>query len=339
MPSLAQAALLLSLAGAAFDESPISEAIPGSCESRDAHFLRARGRYEGADGTLRRYAPPVLWTVPGSGNTMMRQLLEFATGIRSGSVQHDSRLIRAGLLGEGRVDHNVVAVKVHHAAFSTTLPVHLVKRGHGGNVTKTWKGLSVTAAIGVVRDPYNAFFAEYQLMHTDFGTHSARAERANFVGGDFAKDALRFARLWNRTMSEYRDFSKSVCYDRERDLPHLGNRETSRTCRLGIWKFESLISKPERLRALQQIIDFLQLPPGREPPKSRVECAFELSDLAAGKIKRAHDLDGRYVSKKWAFEQAERATDGLVCRFWEYVRQWAQPLGYRPFGGASCPLH
>ncbi|KAG8461324.1 hypothetical protein KFE25_010511 [Diacronema lutheri] len=334
MPLLAQVTLLALLAQVVGDTASVT---PESCAPKRAHFLRRRGRYR-ADGGVRRYAPPLLWTVPGSGNTMMRQLLEFATLVRTGSVQHDSRLIASGLLGEGRVNHDVVVVKVHRTAFSPEPPVHLQKNKRAGVEPMAWKGLAVTAAIAIVRDPFNAYFAQYQLKHTAFGSHASRLETAKFQPADFAKDALRFAQLWNRTLFEYDDFSRMRCFDRVRRVPDLG-QQLDDNCRLGVWRFEALTNKAERMRTFTQIVGFLKLPPELVPNRAQVQCAFTLTDVAGDKIRRSHDDgNGRYLTREVAFSSAERARPGVLCAFWAIVREHAVRLGYAPYKNMTHSL-
>jgi hypothetical protein len=195
-------------------------------------------------------------------------------------VQHDSRLINAGFLGEGRVDHDVVAVKVHHAHFPVGgFPIRLSKSSASG--ARTWRQFAVTSTIAVVRNPFDAFFAQYQLQHTPFaGSHTSRIATKDFEALNFARDGLRFASLWNHTLAAYGAFARMRCYERARNLPRLGNRQAER-CRLGVWRFETLISRADRLRALEELVDFLQLPPAHVPTREALVCAFNASDAAA----------------------------------------------------------
>lgn len=334
---------LLALAAATAPPESTAEAdaladeAAAGCSSPQARFLRHRGKFIGSDGSAQRYAPPILWTVPGCGNTMVRMLLERATAVRTGSVQKDKRLIAAGFAGEGRVDHDVVVVKVHHAQFSSALPIRLIRPWPALNRTKVWRMLAVTSAIAVVRDPYNAFFAEYNLEHTPYGSHTAQIPRRKFHADDFARDGIRFAKLWNRTMHRYRDFSRKQCYTPTPFRnPNLG-RELAVNCRLGMWTFEALTSRTRRLGVLRQMVGFLQLPPKMVPAEAQLECAFRLSDAAAQRIKRPHDDGGgAFVTRERAYSLCARTNPDFVCRFWHHVREHAEPMGYEPFGGAVC---
>lgn len=311
---------------------------PETCVRIRPRFLRETGRYRAADGKIHTYAPPLLWTVPGSGNTMVRQLLEFATAVRTGSIQHDKRLINAGFAGEGFVDHAVIVVKVHKPRFSEGVPVQLTRRKKRQKTTKIWRKYAITSAIGVVRDPFHAAFAEYQLKHTPYGSHASRIERKDFDPEDFAFELIAFAHLWNSTLSRYSTFARTRCYDPRENVPDLGH-PLEELCRLGVWRFETLTAKAERVQALTQMLDFMRLPPAVRPSRERVECAFQLSDVAARNIKRPHDDgNGRFITRETAFEMAQRKDKGFICQFWGIVQHHAVKFGYTPLGGAACPI-
>ena len=54
-----------------------------------------------------------LASLPGSGNTWVRHLIQLATGFMTGSEFADQELKQSGFPGEGVKDKRVVAVKVH----------------------------------------------------------------------------------------------------------------------------------------------------------------------------------------------------------------------------------
>ena len=54
-----------------------------------------------------------LGSVPGSGNSWVRQLLESATGVYTGAVYCDKSYIEEGMIGEGVTTENVIAIKSH----------------------------------------------------------------------------------------------------------------------------------------------------------------------------------------------------------------------------------
>eukprot|EP01032_Pedospumella_encystans_P025405 gene25405-28717_t len=56
--------------------------------------------------------PPMLYTFPGAGNTWCRLLIEYSTGIYTGSVYNDKSLLQS-LPGEFTCNWQVSAIKVH----------------------------------------------------------------------------------------------------------------------------------------------------------------------------------------------------------------------------------
>ena len=86
--------------------------------------------------------PTMLVSYPGSGNSWVRQLLESATGIYTGSDKDcDLDYIKIGMLGEGITSNKVIAVKFHWEA----LPKWTFKK-----------------VIYIIRNPYDAFVADHQ---------------------------------------------------------------------------------------------------------------------------------------------------------------------------------
>ncbi|XP_048240954.1 WSC domain-containing protein 2-like [Haliotis rufescens] len=84
-----------------------------------------------------------LASYPGSGNTWMRHLLQELTGIYTGAIYKNKKLMENGFPGEGRTDGTVVAIKTH-ASVST-----IYKR-----------------AILIIRNPYESFLAEFTRQHS-----------------------------------------------------------------------------------------------------------------------------------------------------------------------------
>ena len=96
--------------------------------------------------------PALLVSYPGSGNSWVRQLLETTTGIYTGSHRDcDINYIEAGMLGEGIVSDNVIAVKFHL-----------------GPLPEKWQFKKV---IYIIRNPYDAAIADYQRQ---FGVENER---------------------------------------------------------------------------------------------------------------------------------------------------------------------
>lgn len=92
-----------------------------------------------------------LVSVPGSGNTWVRGLLEKATGICTGSIYCDIALRRKGFVGEYVHDGSALVVKTHTSDFQWR-GKHLQKR----NIMDAF----YDAAILLVRNPFDTFVSE-----------------------------------------------------------------------------------------------------------------------------------------------------------------------------------
>lgn len=178
-----------------------------------------------------RYLPPLLWTFPGAGNTWLRMLLDFSTGVYSGSIYGDMSLLPL-LPGEGRCDRSVIAVKAHpiHIDSNDFIPAGRHLRLNVSRKVQYLKceSLRFDRAIAVVRDPYAAIFAEYK-RHTNWkevvgnkhshseacqtalrkqSIHSGALLRACFDASHFYGKARSLARSWKHMWYHYMRFEK-----------------------------------------------------------------------------------------------------------------------------------
>ena len=94
--------------------------------------------------SFQRSGPIVaLGSVPGSGNSWVRQLLESATGVYTGAVYCDNSYIEEGMFGEG-VTENVIAIKTHYSP----------------NETKKLINHDIDKAIYIVRNLFECILSE-----------------------------------------------------------------------------------------------------------------------------------------------------------------------------------
>ena len=101
--------------------------------------------------------PPVgLVSVPGSGNTWVRGLLEKATGICTGSIYCDHPLRNGGMIGEYVKSGSVLVVKTHTSDYQWK-DVEPEQR----NKDDALYG----SAILLIRNPFNAFIAEWNRVN------------------------------------------------------------------------------------------------------------------------------------------------------------------------------
>ena len=96
--------------------------------------------------------PVALVSLPGSGNTWVRGLLEKATGICTGSIYCDSSLRINGFVGEYVCDSSVLVIKTHTLAHQYS----------GVNIeTRNCDDALYGLAILLIRNPFDVFVAEW----------------------------------------------------------------------------------------------------------------------------------------------------------------------------------
>lgn len=101
--------------------------------------------------------PVALVSVPGSGNTWTRGLLEKATGICTGSIYCDAPLRNKGFVGEYVHDGSVLVVKTHTSDYQWK-GAKLIKRYHDDAF--------YDSAIFLIRNPFDTFIAERHRLKT-----------------------------------------------------------------------------------------------------------------------------------------------------------------------------
>jgi hypothetical protein len=85
---------------------------PDACAQTQAECEASHGSrtyLSAAEGAARE--PPVLYTFPGSGNTWVRMLIEYASGVHTGSIYRDQK-IQSVMPGEEFCSRAVSVVKV-----------------------------------------------------------------------------------------------------------------------------------------------------------------------------------------------------------------------------------
>ncbi|XP_065906171.1 WSCD family member CG9164-like isoform X2 [Dysidea avara] len=113
-----------------------------------------------------------LVSFPGSGNSWVRQLLE-TTGVYTGSVYCDHAYIEAGMIGEGVRSGNVIAVKTHSCVNDQ---------------------FGYSKRIYVVRNPFNAMFANFNRKVKRQFQNSSSSHVAEFNVAQFDKNSDQWTR-------------------------------------------------------------------------------------------------------------------------------------------------
>ncbi|EDQ92750.1 uncharacterized protein MONBRDRAFT_21847 [Monosiga brevicollis MX1] len=254
--------------------------------------------------------PPVLYSAPGSGNTFVRTLLDAATGYYSGSLYLDATLIDS-LPGEGHCNH-VSVVKAHPN-------MHSVDDLLGQTPTLRRNCGPFDAFAIVIRDFYHAVFAEFQRRYVEVVQASnPRLALNHHVSTLQWKDwDADFRFIWQDYVM--RKAKESVAtwaqYERLRQLPNSTTLLVS---------YERLVNSAERASELRRLVSFVVGESAVD--ESRLECAFESS--ASGQVRR--------VKQESDLNLQGVFTPRLVCRVWQLIQPWAEPLGYGPLFDLEC---
>ena len=127
------------------------------------HFLSTR------DGRI-----VALASLPGSGNTWVRGLLEMATRVCTGSTNCDRFLKVGGFCGEGVMSGRVLVVKTHVSSLRWK-----------GEYYKTVAANHplFDAAIFLIRSPFGAAVADYnRIMSLNFSRHQTGSRHVKYLG-------------------------------------------------------------------------------------------------------------------------------------------------------------
>lgn len=118
--------------------------------------------------------PPILYSFPGSGNTWVRLLIDYSTGVFSGSMYHDRALFDT-LPGERHCNRKVSVIKAHpHLQTFAILNNSKLytKKCTIGHIQ------SFSRAILLIRDPFDSIFSEFQRRWS--GSHIGGIHKSSF---------------------------------------------------------------------------------------------------------------------------------------------------------------
>ena len=247
--------------------------------------------------------PPMLYTYPGSGNTWGRLLIEYATGIFTGSVYNDKTLLDA-LPGEFTCNWQVSVVKVH----PHTHAFHELRDGtfnsDNGKCNKGNVG-AFKRAVLLIRNPFDSIWSEYQRRVTQSHVDGIRK-----VGFDWPR--------WQANAA-----SMSTSYKNMWRYHYLGIEEAYKPQDVLYVRYEDLKDKAKRVAALRTISEFLHIDASDE----RLECAFVLAES-----EKAH----RNVDPSVAMTKDVAFTKELACRMWRAFGQFASKHNYTSWNGFDC---
>lgn len=239
--------------------------------------------------------PPMLYTFPGSGNTWGRLLIEFATGIYSGSVYNDRTLLEA-LPGEFTCDWSVSVIKVHPHTHNAAALLH---GGFNSDNMKCKRGRvqKFQKAVLLIRDPYDSIWSEFQRRLTQ--SHVAGIPTSYFDWYRWQANAANLAyKYWEMWQLQYTAI--------EQELP----REN-----VLYIKYEDLKNKDTRVNAMHDVAKFL----GVDSTPEQLDCAFILAENPGAHRK----LDKESMTKQIAY------TKPVACRMWNLFGSFATRVGYK----------
>ena len=254
----------------------------------------------------KRRLPPMLYTYPGSGNTWSRLLIEYATGILTGSVYNDGSL-REALPGEFKCNYEVSVVKVHPHTHDWH-GLHSGNFNSDDNKCKRGQVHHFERAIILLRDPFDSIWSEYQR----------RVSKSHVQG--IPKRGFN----WHRWQANAAALGNS--YFRTWEYEHAGIERELKPEDYIYLKYEDLKDKQKRVSVLKDILLFLRYDEHASNDE-RIECAFILAEN-----RQAH----RSVDKSLVMTKEEAYIPEIACRMWALFGHYASKHGYKPWANYDC---
>jgi hypothetical protein len=253
--------------------------------------------------------PAVLYSFPGAGSIFTRLLIEYSFGIYSSTLHRDPSLSTT-FPADGVCNASVSVLE----AFNS-VPLKSLISGDGfiGENQKCKKFINkITRMILLIRDPYEAIWAEFQHRVTkSFTTSVPKA--------DFSQD--RWNTLVSRLTYSYLELVTVQYREAEKLLPDT----------IHYVKYEDFWNDNQKFVTLRKLARFLSLPPsvpGIEVVK-RLSCAFALAKKAYASIEIQVNPD-KHITKDSVY------TKNMVCSMWKVFGNSTMKYGYRPYGGHDC---
>jgi hypothetical protein len=306
--------------------------------------------------------PPVLYTFPGSGNTWVRMLIEYATGIYTGSVYNDGK-IRIVMPGEFECSRRNSVIKVHPNHYPGVSIAYrnasverlkmevaagirlrsLPRKCQTADITGVLNIYRFKKAVLLIRNPFASMYSEAvrQLTHAHSGAPTI---------ADFHTQKNLFLKKISILSIHYRDMWAHYSY--------LG--QTLGVNNILFVKYETLLDTKKREEALKKIVLFLDMPNYNgiknkiEVMKDQYRCAFVMADnglihrsknaIGAPKAGKEVKMKQRQSSSRVASmtssstsidgsallsrNYAYNATKDMICTWWTTISYPARRIGY-----------
>jgi len=149
-----------------------------------------------ASARLRFQPPPVLYSLPGSGNTWTRFLIDHMLDLPSGSYYNDIGLHRSFFPGEMTCQLNMSVIKAHPNNFPYE---HVFLPASSNFPSKCLDGgiKYFDSTILLVREPLRSIWAEYQRVRMqsphNYNSHTSQIPISNFNQSNFENFSLNYA--------------------------------------------------------------------------------------------------------------------------------------------------
>ncbi|XP_023713195.1 WSC domain-containing protein 2-like isoform X1 [Cryptotermes secundus] len=229
-----------------------------------------------------------LVSFPGSGNTWVRYLLETASGVFTGSVYIDRRIISKGFYGEAvPPDCGCTAVqKTHGFALEGSVPARLAQRTAE---VKLFRGRGIL----LLRNPYEALLSYRNFL---YGGHTGFAPHSQFKGPEWERFASQLAVVWKELAATWINYTRGheamvLHFETLRLNPH---HDLSR-----LLDYLGISVDEQRIGCVLNHIDG----PFRRPQSSQ-KLLFSSRDPFSEKLHRIldaviHDLDSMLEKRGW----------------------------------------
>jgi hypothetical protein len=254
--------------------------------------------------------PPLITSLPGSGNSWSRLLIEYATGYYTGSIYGDESLIDI-FPGELFCGRRMVAIKSHPGQL--WMPkINTAKAVVDLNVKsfrrRCHKGLiyGFERMILVTRDPWKSMWAEYNRRKAHHLVHNISVKAETFNSKVWLQQALMQVlgetEFWNQQFIQM--------------------NQSFTTTHLAVFRYEDLLDETKRIDALRDMIKFIDPNDDGIVNESRLQCAFVLSNNPIIHRKK----DPTAVSIDYAYSDQR-----LVCQIWNELKNINayEKLGYK----------
>lgn len=280
--------------------------IPPSAEGRRCYQKYGNITFI-PESEVDHHVPTVLLSFPGSGNTWIRLLIEYATGYYSGALDVNDAELQSMLVGEHKCGRYNSINKAH--------PGDLFVRGDKlkngsivGSIRFVYKwqrkkcirgGVhTFTRFIILTRNPYESIFADFQ-RHIS-GSH------AGTMNDSYIDPASPLHKEWlaraMRASSDLKDGMEDL-------LDYIVKRYSTLHTR-----YDRLLNKETRTAELQRMLTYLNYSTSAD----RISCAFALADTPRIKRTKKLDIERAYTGVK----------SSLVCDMWPYLRTYASNFSY-----------